>query len=147
LIEAQDIGGEAAQAGEDAGVCADARPVFVEGDIAQMVVAVFDAPVVADGLACLVGIDGLAGQVEAGFAGGFPLSSRGVDSQNAPRGADDGADDGGDQVAPVDAGDDVTGVKDCDAARFVAVTAICITGLALAERGSCSNAGMDLPAQ
>ena len=54
MIEAQDIGGEAAQAGEDAGVCTDTRPVFVEGDIAQMVVAVFNAPVVADGLACLV---------------------------------------------------------------------------------------------
>ena len=143
MIEAQDIGGEAAQAGEDAGVCTDARPVFVEGDIAQIVVAVFDAPVVADGLACLVGIDGLAGQVEAGFAGGFPLPGRGVDSQNAPFDADDG----GDQATPVGAGDDVIGVKDCDGARFVAVTPICISGLALAERGSCSNAGMDLPAQ
>jgi len=107
------------------------------------VVAVFDAPVVPDGLACLVGVDGSAGQVEAGFAGGFPLPGRGVDSQNAPFDADDG----GDQATPVGAGDDVIGVKDCDGARFVAVTPICISGLALAERGSCSNAGMDLPAQ
>jgi len=56
--------------------------------------------------------------VEAGFAGGFPLSGRGVDRQNAPFDADDV----GDQVAPVGAGDDVAGVKDCDGARFVAVT-------------------------
>ncbi len=60
LIEAQDIGGKAPEAGEDAGVGADTRLVFVEGDIAQMMVAVFDAPVIADGLACLVGVDELA---------------------------------------------------------------------------------------
>jgi hypothetical protein len=143
LIEAQDIGGEAAQAGEDAGVCADARLVFVEGNIAEMVVAVFDAPVVADSLACPVGIDGLAGQIEAGFAGSFPQSGRGVESQNAPLDADDG----GDQATPVGAGDDVAGVKDGDGARFVAVAAICIVGPTLAERGSFGDAGMDLPAQ
>jgi len=46
-----------------------------------MVVAVFDAPVVADGLACELCIDGFVGQVKAGFACGFPLSGRGVDER------------------------------------------------------------------
>ena len=108
-----------------------------------MVVAVFDAPVVADGLACELCIDGFVGQVKAGFACGFPLSGRGVEGKNSTLDADDG----GDQAAPVGAGDDVAGVEDGDGSGFVAVAAIRIFGLALAERGSRSDAGTDLSAQ
>jgi|GEM_PF-6448063 len=84
------------------------RPVSVEGDIAQMVIAVLDAPVVWNGLACLVGVGEMSGQVKAGFTGSFPLSGRGVESQDAPLDADDG----GDRAMPVGAGDDDAGVED-----------------------------------
>jgi len=108
-----------------------------------MVVAVFDAPVVPDGLACLVGVDGSAGQLKAGFACVFPLSGRGLDCLNASLDADDD----GDQAAPFGAGDDVAGVEDRDGSGLVAVALAHITGLALAERGGRGDAGMDLPAQ
>ena len=50
LVDSQDVEGEAAQPGEYAGIDADAGGVFVEGNIAGIVAAVFYAPVGADGL-------------------------------------------------------------------------------------------------
>jgi len=68
LIEPQDIISEAAQSGEDARVAAYARGIFVEGDIAGVVVFVFDAPMFTNGIGGLAGTDGAIGQVERGFA-------------------------------------------------------------------------------
>jgi len=68
LIEAQDIVSEAAQSGEDARVAADARGIFAERDVAGVVLFVFDAPVFANGVGGLVGMDRAIGQVESGFA-------------------------------------------------------------------------------
>jgi hypothetical protein len=67
LIEAQDIIGEASQSGEDARVAADARGIFAEGDIAGVVLLVFDGPVFAHGGGGLAGTDRAIGQVESGF--------------------------------------------------------------------------------
>src|SRR6195256_2569243 len=50
LIEPQDIISEAAQSGEDARVAADARGVFAEGDVAGVVLLVFDTPMFANGI-------------------------------------------------------------------------------------------------
>ena len=67
LIEPQDVIGEASQSGEDARVAADARGIFAEGDIAGVVLLVFNAPVFAHGFGGLAGTDGAIGQVESGF--------------------------------------------------------------------------------
>ena len=68
LIEPQDIISEAAQSGEDARVAAYARSIFAEGDVAGVVLFVFDAPMFANGIGGLAGTDGAIGQVERGFA-------------------------------------------------------------------------------
>ena len=68
LIEPQDIISEAAQSGEDARVAADARGIFAEGDVADVVLFVFDTPMFANGIGGLAGTDGAIGQVERGFA-------------------------------------------------------------------------------
>src|SRR6202012_4038002 len=49
LIASENVVSEAAHAGEDAGVVADARAVFEKGDIARVMQLVFDVPVAADG--------------------------------------------------------------------------------------------------
>jgi hypothetical protein len=48
-ILAHDVEGEVAGTGHDAGIVADAAFVFVAGDIADIVVAVVDAPMASDG--------------------------------------------------------------------------------------------------
>ncbi len=48
-VLAQDVEGEAAGTGDDAGVAADAALVLAAGHVADVVVAVLDAPVPADG--------------------------------------------------------------------------------------------------
>jgi len=68
LIEPQDIISEAAQSGEDAWVAADARGIFTEGDVAGVVLFVFDTPMFANGIGGFAGTDGAIGQVERGFA-------------------------------------------------------------------------------
>jgi len=67
LIEAKDIVGEAAQSGEDPRGAADARSVFAEGDVASVVLLVFNAPVFANGVGGLLGKDMAIGQVESAF--------------------------------------------------------------------------------
>ena len=57
LIEAEDIVGEAAEPGEDSRSVADARGIFAEGDVAGVVLLVFDAPVFANGVGRLAGKD------------------------------------------------------------------------------------------
>src|SRR5215831_1246898 len=68
LIEPQDIISKAAQSGEDARVAAYARSIFAEGDVAGVVLFVFDAPMFANGIGGLAGTDGAIGKVERGFA-------------------------------------------------------------------------------
>ena len=52
-VEAQDVGGERAQAGKYARIAADAAGVLCEAAVADVVGAVLDAPVVAYGLGAL----------------------------------------------------------------------------------------------
>lgn len=67
LIEAKDVEGEAAQSGEDPRGTADARSVFAEGDVASVVLLVFNAPVFANGIGGLAGKDGAIRQIESAF--------------------------------------------------------------------------------
>ena len=68
-IEAQDVGGERAQACKDAGIASDAAGVFCEATVADVVRAVLDAPVVADGLGALSGWQHDVTDEQCGFAG------------------------------------------------------------------------------
>src|SRR5208337_1190563 len=77
LIELQDIIGEAAHSGEDAGIFSDSRGVFAERDIARVVGCVLDPPVLANRGSGGFGCEGAAGQIERGFEAGFPASCGG----------------------------------------------------------------------
>jgi hypothetical protein len=68
-IEAQDVGGERAQACKDAGIASDAAGVFCEATVADVVIAVLDAPVVADGLGALSGWQHGVADEQRSFAG------------------------------------------------------------------------------
>lgn len=68
-IEAQDVGGERAQACKDAGIASDAAGVFCEATVADVVRAVLDAPVVADGLGALSGWQHDVADEQRSFAG------------------------------------------------------------------------------
>ena len=68
-LEAQDVGGERAQACKDAGIASDAAGVFCEATVADVVIAVLDAPVVADGLGALSGWQHNVADEQRSFAG------------------------------------------------------------------------------
>ena len=50
MVCAEDIPGESAGPGEDAGACPDAACIFLHGDIADIMAVVLDAPMAMDGL-------------------------------------------------------------------------------------------------
>ena len=49
MVCAEDVQGESAGSGEDAGVCPDAACILPHGDIADIMVTVLDAPLATDG--------------------------------------------------------------------------------------------------
>ena len=53
VVCAEGIEGEASHPGKHTRVDADATGVFHHGDVVDMVIAVLDTPVTADGFACL----------------------------------------------------------------------------------------------
>src|ERR1700757_2390896 len=89
LIASENVVSEAAHAGEDAGVVADARAVFEKGDIARVMQLVFDVPVAADGsgkAACRsLGVS----QVVGDLAGAGPQTGPGPAMQHIAVDADD----------------------------------------------------------
>jgi hypothetical protein len=118
-VRLEDVEGEAAQAGEHAGVGADARTVLAQGDIAAVVGGVLNPPMRADGLGGAGGSHRRVRDVEGRFAGmaqqpGFGVA--GVDVALDP-------DDGGDMRMPVGVGQCVCGLENGDGAAFVAVAA------------------------
>jgi len=50
MVCAEDVQGDSGGSGEDAGVCPDAACILPHGDIAEIMVAVLDAPMATDGL-------------------------------------------------------------------------------------------------
>ena len=64
MICAEDIQGEFAGPGEDAGFCPDAACIFPHGDIADIMVAVLDAPMAMDGLGGFCGAYGRGANIE-----------------------------------------------------------------------------------
>lgn len=124
----KDVEGEGAKAGEVAGLGPDTALVFEEGNVADVVASLFDAPMLSD---CGAG-DG-SGQVDlAGVEGGFlrfvPKAGFGV---LVPSQAGDPG-DGGDQAVP--SGTEATGdVEDLDPAVFLAAMATSVGGLGAAQ--------------
>ncbi len=78
VVCAHDVGGETAGASADAGVLADATGILAHGDIARIVVPVFDPLGCPVGAAGGVGGEHVVRQVVGGFAGRVPESGRGV---------------------------------------------------------------------
>jgi hypothetical protein len=116
VVEAKDIGGEGAEPGEDAGIDADAAGVLGEGDVADVVRAVFDVPVVADGGGADVNRTQRVADVVGGFAGLVPQAAGGVMALDTA--AD--ADDGGEMRRPLGVGEAITWVEHLGDAAFEA---------------------------
>ena len=123
-VGAKDVEGEGAEPGEVARFGSDAAQVFEEADIADVVAAVFDAPMVADrgagggrGQADLAGVDGcLAGLApETGFGDLVP-------------GEAGDAGGGDDQAVPV--GSEASGdVEGLDQTMLLAAMTVALDGL------------------
>lgn len=116
----EDVEAEAAQAGEHAGVGADARAVFAQGDVAAVVGGRLDPPMRADGLGGAGGGDRRVRDVKGGLGGMAQQPGPGVAGEDIALDTDDGGDVG----MPVGVGQFAGGIEDGDGAAFVAVTAL-----------------------
>ena len=120
-VLAHDVEGEAAGAGHDAGVISDAAFVLVAGDIADIMVAVFDAPMASDG-------GGPIGRRETGggrnivgdLATLVPQAGGGGMEQGTPGDTDDGLDEG----LPLCLDQGITDREHLDGAVFLAGAAL-----------------------
>ena len=115
VVGAHDVGGETADASEDAGVPADATGILAHGDIARIMMPVFDPPVCPDGGAAGVGGEDGVRHVPGGFAGRVPEAGRGVAFEAAALDPDDGGDEG----RPLGVVEMTARVEHLDAARLV----------------------------
>lgn len=131
MIEAQDVVGEAAYSREDAGIFADTRSVFAKGHVARVMGFVFDVPMETDGLCRKSRLDGMGGEVERDFAGGFPSSRFGQEMMDAPLDGDGGNGKG----LPLRPGERRREIEDGDGARFMPVALFLIGCARAGKRG------------
>ena len=68
-VGSQDVSGERTDAGEDAGVFSNAGGIFSHGDITDVMGAIFNAPMRADGVGCDSCRERLGGDVIGGLVG------------------------------------------------------------------------------
>ena len=122
MIALQDIVGEAAQSGEDAGIFPDSRGVLAESNITRVVRRVLDAPMLANGGSGGFGVERAAGQIERGFEAGFPVACCGLEVED--RALD--PDDSGHMRLPFGSTDGRLGFEDGDGPCFVAVTPVLV---------------------
>ena len=132
-VEAQDVGGERAQACKDARIAADAAGVFCEATVADVVRAVFYAPVVAYGLGALSGWQNDATDEQCNFASRAPQPSDGGAGENIAIDADHRAD----VAVPLGVGQAVTRREYLDHAGFVAGSTPLVGGFDTIERFDC----------
>ncbi len=140
MIELQDIIGEAAHSGEDAGIFSDSRGVFAERDIARVVGCVLDPPVLANRGGGGFGCEGAAGQIERGFEAGFPASCGGLEVLDRTLDPDDG----GDMRRPFRFSDGGLGFEYGDGSGFVAVTPVLVDAPFARQGLGCRADGLDL---
>ena len=115
VVGAHDVGGDTADASENAGVFADATGVLAHGDITRIVVPVFNPPVCPDGAAGGVGGEHGVRHVVGGFAGQVPEAGRGVAFEAAAVDPNDG----GDKGCPFGVAEMGARIEDLDVARLV----------------------------
>ena len=115
VVGAHDVGGETADASENAGVFADATGVLAHGDITRIVVPVFNPPVCPDGAAGGVGGEHGVRHVVGGFAGQVPEAGRGVAFEAAAVDPNDG----GDKGCPFGVAEMGARIEDLDLSRLV----------------------------
>ena len=119
-VLAHDVEGEAAGAGHDAGIIADAAFVLVAGDITDIVIAVLDAPMSSDGGGPFGRREAVGGRdVEGDLSALVPQAGSGGVEQGAPGDADDGLDEG----LPLGLGQGVADQENLDRAIFLAGSA------------------------
>lgn len=116
----EDVEGETAQAGEHAGIGADARAVFAEGDVAAVVGGGLDPPMRAHRLGGAGGGERGIRDVEGGLGGEAQQAGPGIAREDIALDPDDGGDVG----VPVGVGQFVGGIEDADGAGFVAVATL-----------------------
>ena len=116
-VSLEDVEGETAQAGEHAGIGADARAVFAEGDVAAVVGSGLDPPMRAHHLSGAGGGERGIGDVEGGLGGKAQQPGPGIAREDIALDPDDGGDVG----VPVGVGQFVGGIEDADGAGFVTV--------------------------
>ena len=116
----ENVEGEAAQAGEHAGIGADARAVFAKGDIAAVMGGGLDPPMRAHRRSGAGGGERGIGDVESGLGGVAQQPGPGIAGEDIALDPDDGGDVG----VPVGVGQFVGGIEDADGAGFVAVATL-----------------------
>ena len=88
------------RAGGDAGIISNAAAILVGGDVANVVVAVFDAPVASDDVGPCAGLQaGGGGDVAGDLAALIPHAGGGTAQPGAAGDADDGVDEGAHSVS------------------------------------------------
>ena len=132
----QDIEGKTACPCHDAGVVADTAFVFFAGNVADIVVAVFDAPMASDGGApCGWREAGGGREVVGDLAALIPQAGGGGSEQGVAGDADDGLDEG----MSVGRGQSVAGGKDFDSAVLLAGAAGVARKCAPGSAGAVGN--------
>lgn len=126
----EDVEGEAAEAGEEAGIAADAGAILAHGDIAAVVRGVLDRPMASDGGCGANGGDRGGGEVDGGLGGAMPKTGFGAAGENVALDADHGTDEG----RPLGVGEGGGSIKDGDAALLLTV-APAIAAAGRRERG------------
>jgi hypothetical protein len=116
----EDVESETAQAGEHAGIGADARAVFAEGDVAAVVRGGLDPPMRAHRLSGAGGGERGICDVEGGLGGVAQQPGPGIAGEDIALDPDDGGDVG----VPVGVGQFIDGIEDADGAGFVAVATL-----------------------
>lgn len=135
-VFSQDVEGETACPCHDAGVVADTAFVLFAGNVADIVVAVFDAPMASDGGApCGWREAGGGGEIVGDLAALIPQAGGGGSEQGVAGDADDGLDEG----MPLGCGQGVAGGKDFDGAVLLAGAAGVARKCALGSAGVVGN--------
>ena len=119
-IVADDVESEASGSGHDAGIVADATAILVAGDVADTVVAVFDAPMAPHDVGPSAGAQSFGGcDVMGDLAALLPQAGGGAAQPGVTGDADDGLDEGG----PLGPGQARADGKDLDSASFLSGSA------------------------
>lgn len=138
VVCAHDIECEGSEPGEVPWFLPDAALIFEEADVADVMMTIFDAPMLADGFTAGFGIQGDLAGIEGGFAGLLPKPGFGV---LAP-GVSGDADSCLDQPVPVGS-EPPSYVEDFDEAMLKPAMALLVDGHGCIDRLIAVRDGFD----